>query len=33
MTGTAWGLDVSHQPYCPEHEANQPEPVRTAEEG
>jgi hypothetical protein len=24
MMGTAWGLDVSHEPHCPEQDDNQP---------
>lgn len=28
MTGNAWGLEVFHEPDCPEHDDNQPSPER-----
>ena len=28
MSGAAWGIEVFHEDDCPEHEDNQPPPVR-----
>jgi len=30
MTGTAWGIDVTHEPGCLDHEDNLPPPQRPA---
>lgn len=32
MTGNAWGIEVFHEPACPEHEDNQPAVEATAEQ-